>query len=184
MVILGSASYLPFMQMGQWHRRQVIEDIIGAEAFSQLSLNQISATVAKAHNLTDKQLIGKSRTMEFVNARHIAMFLCRDMTKTSLNNIGAFFNNRDHSTVIHACKTIEEKINSDAGIKKDIKDDKFLEMWGDLCLKMGYIGFFLGAIFMLGGMAMPPEAGVDPAAKLSASIAIALITVLYGLIFI
>ena len=63
------------------------------------------------------------------------------------------------------------------------KDDKFLEMWGDLCLKMGYIGFFLGAIFMLGGMAMPPEAGVDPAAKLSASIAVALITVLYGLIF-
>lgn len=48
---------------------------------------------------------------------------------------------------------------------------------------MGYIGFFLGAIFMLGGMAMPPEAGVDPAAKLSASIAVALITVLYGLIF-
>ena len=63
------------------------------------------------------------------------------------------------------------------------KDDKYLEMWGDLCLKMGYIGFCLGAIFTLGGMALPPEAGVDPAAKLGASIAVALITVLYGLIF-
>mgnify|MGYP001212947626 CR=1 FL=1 len=63
------------------------------------------------------------------------------------------------------------------------KDDKFLEMWGDLCLKMGYIGAVLGFIFVLGGMAMPPEPGVDPSAKLGASLAVALITVLYGLIF-
>ena len=63
------------------------------------------------------------------------------------------------------------------------KDDKFLEMWGDLCLKMGYIGTVLGFIFVLGGMAMPPEPGVDPSAKLGASLAVALITVLYGLIF-
>ena len=63
------------------------------------------------------------------------------------------------------------------------KDDKFLEMWGDLCLKMGYIGAVLGAIFIFGGMAMPPEAGVDPYAKLGGSLAVAFITVLYGLIF-
>ena len=44
--------------------RQVIEDIIGQEALSQLSLNQISTVVAKAYNLTDKQLVGKTRTME------------------------------------------------------------------------------------------------------------------------
>ena len=63
------------------------------------------------------------------------------------------------------------------------KDDKFLEMWGDLSLKMGYIGAVLGAIFVFGGMALPPEAGVDPYAKLGGSIAVALIAVLYGLIF-
>ena len=63
------------------------------------------------------------------------------------------------------------------------KDDKFLEMWGDLSLKMGYIGAVLGAIFVFGGMALPPEGGVDPYAKLGGSIAVALIAVLYGLIF-
>ena len=63
------------------------------------------------------------------------------------------------------------------------KDDRFLEMWGDLSLKMGYIGVVLGAIFVFGGMALPPEAGVDPYAKLGGSIAVALIAVLYGLIF-
>jgi len=44
-------------------------------------------------------------------------------------------------------------------------------MWGDLSLKMGYIGAVLGAIFVFGGMALPPESGVDPYAKLGASIA-------------
>ena len=63
------------------------------------------------------------------------------------------------------------------------KDDKFLEMWGDLCLKMGYIGSVLGAIFVFAGMAMPPEAGIDPMAKIGGSLAVALMTILYGLIF-
>ena len=63
------------------------------------------------------------------------------------------------------------------------KDDKFLEMWGDLSLKMGYIGAVLGAICVFRGMALPPEGGVDPYAKLGGSIAVALIAVLYGLIF-
>ena len=63
------------------------------------------------------------------------------------------------------------------------KDDKFLELWGDLALKMGYIGSVLGLIFVFGGMAMPPEPGVDFMAKLGGSLAVMLITLLYGLIF-
>ena len=104
--------------------KRVIEDVLGQEAIKQISIKRIIAAVVKKYQLNEKKVVGKSRQMEFVLARHVAMFLCRDMTKTSLNNIGAFFNNRDHSTVIHACKTIEEKINSDAGIKKDIRDIK------------------------------------------------------------
>jgi len=102
----------------------VIEDLIGAEALSQLSLNQISDAVAKTHNLTEKQLIGKTRTMELVNARHIAMFLCRELTSSSLISIGNFFGKRDHSTVIHACKTVEEKIANDVGFAKNVNSIK------------------------------------------------------------
>jgi len=68
--------------------------------------------------------MGKSRQMELVFARHVAMFLCRELTKTSLNSIGVVFNNRDHSTVIHACKTVEEKMQADSGIKRDIRNIK------------------------------------------------------------
>jgi chromosomal replication initiator protein len=104
--------------------RQVVEDIIGAEALSQLSLSQISAAVAKAYHLTDKQLTGQARTMELVNARHIAMFLCRELTSSSLISIGTYFGKRDHSTVIHACKATEEKMNKDVGFATNVNNIK------------------------------------------------------------
>jgi len=104
--------------------RQVVEDIIGSEALSQLSLNQISNAVAKAYNLTDKQLTGKTRTMELVIARHIAMFLCRELTSSSLISIGTYFGKRDHSTVIHACKAIEDKMNKDVGFSTNVNNIK------------------------------------------------------------
>ena len=63
------------------------------------------------------------------------------------------------------------------------KDDKYLEMWGDLTLKMAYIASILGLILVLAGMAQPPAPGVDPAAKIGASLAVASISLLYGLLF-
>ena len=56
-------------------------------------------------------------------------------------------------------------------------------MWGDLGLKMGYIGTVVGFVLILAAMAYPPEAGVDPMAQLGGSLAIAILTLLYGLIF-
>ena len=63
------------------------------------------------------------------------------------------------------------------------KDDKYLEMWGDFGLKMGYIGTLIGLVLVLGGMALPPETGIDQVAKLGGSLAVAILTLLYGLIF-
>ena len=63
------------------------------------------------------------------------------------------------------------------------KDDKYLEMWGDLGLKMGYIGTFIGFVLVFGGMALPPEQGIDPLAKLGGSLAVAMLTLLYGFMF-
>jgi len=57
-----------------------------------------------------------------------------------------------------------------------------LILFGNLALGFGFIGTLLGLIFGLAGMAMPPVAGVDPMAVVISNIAIALITVLYGLL--
>ena len=63
------------------------------------------------------------------------------------------------------------------------KNDKYLEMWGDLGLKMGYIGTVIGFVLILARMEYPPEVGVDLMAQLGGSLAIAVLTLLYGLIF-
>ena len=61
-------------------------------------------------------------------------------------------------------------------------DKKSLILFGNLALGFGFIGTLLGLIFGLAGMTMPPIAGVDPMAAVISNIAIALITVLYGLL--
>ena len=100
--------------------RQVIHDLVGNTAFSQISLKRIVTAVAEECSVGIKQIIGKSRKMELVNARHTGMFLCRELTSSSLISIGKYFGGRDHSTVIHACKTIEEKIGQDAAFSNQI----------------------------------------------------------------
>ena len=62
------------------------------------------------------------------------------------------------------------------------KDKSSLLLFGDLALGFGLIGVMLGLIFMLAGMALPPAPGVDPTASIISNIAIALITLLYGLL--
>ena len=62
-------------------------------------------------------------------------------------------------------------------------DKNSVILFGDLALGFGLIGVMLGLIFMLAGMALPPATGVDPTAALISNLAIALITLLYGLIF-
>ena len=63
------------------------------------------------------------------------------------------------------------------------RDKSSLLLFGDLALGFGLIGVMLGLIFMLAGMTLPPAPGVDPTASIISNIAIALITLLYGLIF-
>ena len=62
------------------------------------------------------------------------------------------------------------------------KDKSSLLLFGNLALGFGFIGTLLGLIFGLAGMTLPPVAGVDPMAMVISNIAIALITVLYGLL--
>ncbi len=101
--------------------KQVIKDLVGKTAFSQLSIKHITTIVSQACNVNIKSVLGKSRKMELVSARHIAMFLCRELTSSSLISIGNFFGGRDHSTVIHACRMIEERLENDASFVKRLE---------------------------------------------------------------
>tara|TARA_B100000686_G_C16713989_1_gene930884 strand:- start:294 stop:1637 length:1344 start_codon:yes stop_codon:yes gene_type:complete len=100
--------------------KEVITNLLGKAAFEQVSLEQVCKLVASHYDISEKKLYGKSRIVDIVNARHVAMFLCRELTQNSLIFIGKHFGKRDHSTVIHACKAVEEKISLDSSVKKNI----------------------------------------------------------------
>ena len=100
--------------------KQVILDIMGTTAFQKITIEHVLKIVSKEMRVTERQLIGKTRTMEIAIARQTAMYLSRELTSSSLVNIGLYFGGRDHSTVIHACKTIEKKINTNPELKRTI----------------------------------------------------------------
>ena len=100
--------------------KEVITNLLGQVAFEQVSLEQICKLVAAHYSIAEKKLYGKSRVVDVANARHVAMYLSRELTQNSLIFIGKHFGKRDHSTVIHACKVVEEKILKDSSVKKNI----------------------------------------------------------------
>ena len=74
--------------------------------------------------VSERQIMGISRTMDVALARQMAMYFCKELTDTSLANIGANIGGRDHSTVIHACKNIEKKIQKNRDFKFRINNMK------------------------------------------------------------
>jgi len=66
----------------------------------------------------------KTRKKEVVLARQISMYLASKLTKSSLKTIGLHFGGRDHSTVIHACSTIEQAMVSDFRTKELVENLK------------------------------------------------------------
>ena len=82
----------------------------------------ILSYIARYFNLQEKDLQGQSRGRDTVNARQIAMYLIRRMTKYTLNDIGKTFGDRDHSTVLHALDKVEKQMRSDPAFAEVVKE--------------------------------------------------------------
>jgi chromosomal replication initiator protein len=86
----------------------VLKDLIPNEINSEITAPTIMAQTAAYYSLTIDDLCGTSRSRVLVNARQIAMYLCRELTELSLPKIGQTFGGRDHTTVMHADRKIRE----------------------------------------------------------------------------
>ena len=87
-------------------------DAVAVRGTGEPSPDSIREAVARRLGLDPAQLAGASRTPAMVRGRHIAMYLCRELTSLSLPRIGACFD-RDHSTVLHAIRKLERDLTSD-----------------------------------------------------------------------
>lgn len=99
--------------------REVLRSVLPSKK-QEATPDTIQKSVASCFNVSISDLTGKRRTHNIAFARQVAMFLCRKLTNCSFPEIGALFGGRDHSTVIHACKVIEEKLSQNEQLKENI----------------------------------------------------------------
>lgn len=97
--------------------RHAIKDHVEARARA-VNADNIRDLVAQYYGVSTKDLMGKKRARNIVRPRQMAMSLIRELTQDSFPEIGQFFGGRDHTTVMHACKAIEELRVGDAKVEK------------------------------------------------------------------
>ena len=86
----------------------------------RLEIEDIQRCVAQFYGIEPDLLSAKTRKREAVTARHLSMYFCKQLTSHSLKSIGNRFGGRDHSTVIHACKTIENRMELESAFRDEI----------------------------------------------------------------
>ena len=84
----------------------------------------IQRLVCETYKLGFDELLGKGRTNRVVFPRHVAMYLSRALTRCSLTDIGRRFGGRDHTTVIHALHSIEQRIRKTTELRRNIDQIK------------------------------------------------------------
>ena len=87
-----------------------------------ITIDKIQNIVCDHFNLEINTLTSKSRKREIVQARQIAMYLAKYHTRESLQNIGRKIGDRDHATVLHACKTVSNLMDTDKSFKAGLKE--------------------------------------------------------------
>jgi chromosomal replication initiator protein len=99
---------------------QVLKNVICAEK-KEISIEQIQKTVAEQYKISENSLRMKTRKQEIVLPRQVAMYLSKKLTRASLKTIGLHFGGRDHTTIIHACRSIEHAISEDSTLASRIE---------------------------------------------------------------
>jgi len=97
-----------------------LADILRASE-RKVSIEEIQRQVSEHYNIRLSDMIGPKRVRSFARPRQVAMYLCKQMTSRSLPEIGRRFGGRDHTTVMHGVRRIEELRNQDDQIAEDIE---------------------------------------------------------------
>jgi chromosomal replication initiator protein len=110
--------------------RDVLRMVVN-ESKSPINIDQIQRVVCEFFDIPEDLLRAKTRKQEVVNARQVAMYLSKELTNSSLKTIGLHFGGRDHSTVIHSCQAIHDRVSSDSSFKQNVEQlRRRIEMGG------------------------------------------------------
>lgn len=101
--------------------RDVMRDIVRF-TLKEVTVESIIELVCSTMAIPYDELVSTKRTREVATARQVAMFLCKSHTKAALANIGAALGSRTHATVMHACNTVPNLMETDKILRKQIED--------------------------------------------------------------
>jgi chromosomal replication initiator protein len=99
----------------------VLRDLLRARGERRIRIEDIQRIVARHYNIAKTDLLSARRTQTIVRPRQIAMYLAKTMTPRSLPEIGRRFGGRDHTTVLHAVRKIEELARTDTRLAEEIE---------------------------------------------------------------
>ena len=105
--------------------QRIVKKVVQEEKKS-INIENILQATTKYFDIDAKLIHSRSRKREIVQARHIAMYLAKEYTDYSTPKIGKLIGDRNHSTVLHACKTVKHQCEVDKAYKKDV--DKIKEI--------------------------------------------------------
>ena len=100
--------------------KSVLKDMV-KESVKTISVEMVQKEVAEFFNLSLSELKSKGRHKNIIVPRQVAMYLARQLTKHSLPEIGAAFGGKDHTTIMHAVKKVEEVLLKDPQIRKIVE---------------------------------------------------------------
>jgi len=98
-----------------------VRDLIRPQEPKRVKIEEIQRIVARQYNVSRADLLSSRRTANVVRPRQVAMYLAKTLTLRSLPEIGRRFGGRDHTTVLHAVRKIENLVNSDAALAEEIE---------------------------------------------------------------
>ena len=117
------ATYSAFLQhpLDLPSAQKALKDILEEEHKHHITIEHIQKQVAGYHQLPLADMTNRRRHAHIAQARQIAMYLSRELTRQSLQEIGQNFGGRDHGTVLHAHKTIQNLLQHDTNTQKTIQ---------------------------------------------------------------
>ena len=98
----------------------LLKDILQEEGRHSITIEQIQRRVAEHFDVRIADMTSKRRPASIAFPRQVAMYLARELTKASLNEIGDAFGGRDHGTVLHACKLVKKRMAEQDNIRQTI----------------------------------------------------------------
>jgi chromosomal replication initiator protein len=98
-----------------------VRDLIRPQEPKRVKIEDIQRVVAKQYNVSRADLLSSRRTANVVRPRQVAMYLAKTLTLRSLPEIGRRFGGRDHTTVLHAVRKIENLVNTDSALAEEIE---------------------------------------------------------------